>query len=269
MTNKRIAADPSKSRTFSDEEINAMFQVVKDNKSHLLMLTIFREIGLRISSMLHLKISMILNEFGDIRNVCKVPEKNQTIREFVVSNNLKSKIKDYIESLNLADHATSADLYLFYPSGRLSRRTMSDILKRIASQAGLQTTKIHAHCFRHTLVSKLIEAGNTIELVSKFMGHSNVKTTETHYFVSTASQLEQCMNNPFTEKFFRKRHSDEEQKLDNEIVSAKKQKLMEMIFVYNTIIANNAKNNNSAKDIQNELFEKLPKLGEILQELDD
>lgn len=99
--------------------------------------------------------------------------------------------------------------------------------------------------------------------------HQNVKTTETHYFVSTTTQLEQCMNNPFTEKYFRKRHADEEQKLDMEILATKKQKLMEMIFVYNTIIANNAKQNNSAKDVHKELFDKLPNLGEILQELED
>ena len=267
LENKRIAADASVPRAFTDEEVNAMFEVVKEDKAFTLILTIFREIGLRISSLLHLTFNDMFDENDEPRSLCKVKEKKQTIREFVTSKNLQQKLKQYVDSLNLLATDNKEHLYLFYPSGRASKKMISESFKRIAYEAGIQTN-VHPHAFRHTLVSKLIAEGNSIEIVSKFIGHSSSKMTEQHYYVPTIQQLTNNIKNPFMEDYHRKRHIEQSDELELQVLKKQKQLSRELLFVFNTIIATSAQHGLSAKDIQSQIFTKLPNLGNLLVELE-
>ena len=47
--------------------------------------------------------------------------------------------------------------------------------------AGIKDINVHPHAFRHTIVGALIDAGNSMDVVSKYMGHANVSTAADNY----------------------------------------------------------------------------------------
>ena len=83
----------------------------------------------------------------------------------------------------------------------LSSPGLGHALKSIANAAGVTEVIVHPHAFRHTIVGQLIDAGNLMEIVSKFMGHAYVSTTATSYWVPNVLELAEKMNNPFTGQF--------------------------------------------------------------------
>ena len=99
IPNQRVAADDLKRRTFTDEEMQAMFEVVQDDARWSLLLRLLREIGLRLSCLCHLKYKMLLDETHMPRHACRVPEKARTWRTFVTSTPMKQAINRYAETL--------------------------------------------------------------------------------------------------------------------------------------------------------------------------
>jgi integrase len=265
LTNLRVAADPELRRTFTEEEIASMYHVARDKPDMMLVLVLLREIGLRIAAILHLRICMLIDpETKTARKMCTVPEKAQTKRQFVTSLFLRQTINVYYQQLAFESH----DDYVFYPSNLTSRSKMARHLKDIAKEAHV-VAKVHPHAFRHTIVGNLMQADNPIGIVSKFMGHKSIKTTERHYFVSTAMQLHESMNNPFTQTYFKKRFAETDAKLDLEMQSAKKKKLYDLICTYHNVLGSNCKADKSAQDVKKDLMETFPNWQKLLQELQD
>lgn len=261
LTNHRVAANPQKNRTFTDEEIDRMYLLAQNQPDTLLILIFLREIGLRISAIMNLTVGMIydINTHCAL-HICNVPEKGCTYRQFITSDFLKNHIQKYICTQSFK----SSEDNLF----QITRSTLSQRLKKLACDAHVSTT-MHPHAFRHTIVGKLIENGNSLEVVSKFMGHASIKTTERHYFVSTVQQLHEQMNNPFTKTFHKRKLEKEEEKVDLDLLQMKKQKLSELIHIYNKIIATNCKEQKSAEDIKKQIFQTYPQLGSMLSDLMD
>lgn len=85
-------------------------------------------------------------------------------------------LHDYLES------RTDNNEYLFVserkPYGQLKRHAIEKIVRHISDRAYPQTgIKISPHIFRHTTISTALHNGMPLQLVSKMVGHSNVKTT--------------------------------------------------------------------------------------------
>ena len=72
--------------------------------------------------------------------------------------------------------------YYFFPGndGTLEtwKKKWSVILQPVYEKAGV---KYRSHAWRDTLVYKLLRAGISIEIISRLLGHSNVKVTWDHY----------------------------------------------------------------------------------------
>jgi integrase/recombinase XerC len=62
-----------------------------------------------------------------------------------------------------------------------ARRTMQRRLEDLSAKTGIH---VHAHRFRHTLISELIENGVSIEVTADVAGHSNLNTTRRYWFAS-------------------------------------------------------------------------------------
>lgn len=202
VNNICVRADPAKRRTFTDEEVKRMYLVAKDPCEELL-LVLLREVGLRSSALAHMRYASLLDENHQPRTMCKVLEKGRRMRAFETSATLRDKIAN--AATFLREHVDEANIHGCYvfnvrdpqkPSGSLW-----ETVKRIARDAGITDVVVHPHGFRHTLVSKLVHAGNSLDLVSKFIGHADTKTTSTYYFVPTPEELGRNMINPFSEKY--------------------------------------------------------------------
>ena len=93
--------------------------------------------------------------------------------------------------------------YLFPGRGEdigLSPSSISAIIKKIATKAGLKGKHIHANSLRHSFANILLETGNKPELVSKMLGHSSTITTEQYYLKESASEASKRMNIPWLDR---------------------------------------------------------------------
>jgi site-specific recombinase XerD len=270
ITNRREAADPDTRRTYTDEEVDRILVHAKDPRQELIV-TIFREVGLRVSAIGHLRYRMLMSEDGVPRDVCSVPEKGNTQRRFVTSPNLKKRIKVYIDYfrsvLPLGQYQDAYMMNLQDPTSPLSSNRIRGILTELATEAQIAGVHVHPHAFRHTIVGSLIEAGNSMEHVSRFMGHASVDTTSKHYWVATTKELHAQMNNPFMPDF----KSVEERKGDTdhslELQRQKVQTCLQIINTYNLITAKCVDEGLPAIEVQRMLFKSMPDLGSILNDI--
>ena len=199
IENKRELNDER--QPYTDEEIDAIFEACQNDPKWTLIITIFREIGLRVGAICNLKVSDVIDKFLLPKHEGQAVEKGNKIRKFIIGPNMKRKIVSYVSTYRPIIENSGIDLNEMYLFGleKQSRPSVNYIeqhLKIIARDAGL-TTSVYPHLFRHTLVKVLEDSGNTMNEISKFMGHSNVDTTQKWYSIRTITDIVENMKNPF------------------------------------------------------------------------
>lgn len=202
IENTRIPANSCVRRTFTDQEMDAMVSAAKD-PAEMLLVTLLREIGLRSSALAHLTYDMLFEHDHRPKTECRVPEKGKTLRCFVTSDFLRAKMSEL--SVFLRKMHPDLDLSKCYVLNLANLHkpcsTIDYTVRRLAKDANITGVKVHAHAFRHTLVGKLVKAGNSLEIVSKFLGHANVNTTSFFYWVPTAQEVQAQIINPFAPSY--------------------------------------------------------------------
>ena len=158
---------------------------------------ILREIGLRARAICRMKAGYIMNlKTFSAHHQCSVMEKQQKVRTFLTSTNLKAKIGRFIEENR---DNLSPDSYVFSNkkdfSKPLSETTLSARLKTWAEKANVKVN-VHPHVFRHTIVGELMKT-HPAHVVSAFMGHKSTQVTLDHYCLWTTKDLEEIMINPY------------------------------------------------------------------------
>jgi site-specific recombinase XerD len=270
VDNKREAADPDTRRTFTSDEIDRMLASTTDPRQ-LLIITRLREVGLRVSAIGHMKYNMLVDDNNVPRDICTIPEKKNTKRRFVTSFNLKKRIKAYVDYFRMRIPLdVYGDTYIMNPNNCRKPYCASSIrgmLHKISSKAGITGIHVHPHAFRHTIVGTLMKAGNSMEHVSKFMGHAQVDTTSKFYWVATTKELTEQMNNPFMPNY----KTEDERKLENndelQLQCQKTQTCMEIISTYNQIISKCIDEGSAVINVQKLLFQSMPNLGNILESI--
>jgi site-specific recombinase XerD len=184
-------------RHFYDDEVGKIMEYIKEDTKYTLIFTILREVGLRIGAVVTLQTKHFINHKGVYIDSCRKLEKGKKYRTFPVSDNLKEKIKSYLDE-NI-DIKNNIDSYLF-PSKigkHLSTDSVRNKLIRITEYLEIYGHHVHPHAFRHTIVNNLMAEGNKLENVSKFMGHSSISTTEQYYWTTELENILPTMNIPW------------------------------------------------------------------------
>lgn len=255
-------------RTFTNEEVAAMLEVARD-PAEVFMITILREIGLRACALGHLTYNMLLTECHTPRIECRVPEKGKKLRVFKTSENLQAKTKalsDFLRSIySDKDLCHSYPLNLANISKPMSIATVNNVVRRLAHNAGVYGPHVHTHSFRHTLVGTLVAAGNPIELVSKFMGHSGSGTTSYFYWKPTTDEVAAQMINPFSKAYYQERQERQEkitQQKQNIAVHVEKEKVQNCRLIIDTLLAE------CDPETKARMMQKLPNLHTMLETID-
>jgi integrase len=202
---RNVDCDDDVRRTLNAEEIDALLNVASSDARWNMVIILLREVAPRVSAIAHLRYSTLLDEIHAPRHTCRILEKGRKFRTFVTSSRLKAAIKRYSDELRQTGFfeiaGPNVDPYLLNtsdPTRPLCVSTINVNVKRLANLAGIQNVRVHPHMFRHTIVGELVDAGNSLETVSRFMGHANVDVTARHYWVPTASELYDKLANPWT-----------------------------------------------------------------------
>ncbi len=65
-----------------------------------------------------------------------------------------------------------------------SERSVGEVIKQLATKAGIDNKRVYTHLMRHTSATHMVEKGIDINLIQKLLGHSNVKTTNIYLHIS-------------------------------------------------------------------------------------
>lgn len=144
--------------------------------------------GLRASELCDLELSALDRDEATLR----VRGKGNKQRWVPVGAMAMDALVDYVEGLRLrlARRGADAAIFLNRRGGRLSRVGLWKILKRIASDAGLED-RVTPHVLRHSFATHLLQGGADLRVVQELLGHADVQTTQIYTHLDRQYLVEQ------------------------------------------------------------------------------
>ncbi|TGK82296.1 recombinase XerC [Leptospira noumeaensis] len=188
----RMKVENKLPEVLSAEETRAIFDALP-NRKHKMLLLISYSSGLRVSEVIHLKITDI--DFK--RNMVRVTQgKGKKDRYTVLASSLIEELMEYLKIREynlLLKHSYNemrSNPWLF-PGMRnrpLNIRTAETIFTNAARKAKIKK-KVTFHSLRHAFATHLLELGTDLRMIQTLLGHASVRTTQIYTKVAR-SRLE-------------------------------------------------------------------------------
>ena len=182
---RSVAEEPLAPRALERKEQLGLLRAVRKsgNLRDLAIVTMLLHTGMRVSELCNLRVYDI--SISTNSNMIAVREGKGTKRRNIPLNSTVIRVlKDYLQSFSsdgqttlITGPAPEKERFLFYGQKRMP---LTDRGVRYIIQKYAYIAKIHhvsPHVFRHTCAKNLIDAGQSIDRVSKILGHSNINTT--------------------------------------------------------------------------------------------
>ncbi|MFH1294813.1 MAG: tyrosine-type recombinase/integrase, partial [Candidatus Aenigmatarchaeota archaeon] len=157
-------------RFLTIEEVNAMFDVSKDNPRDNLLLRSYFYLGLRNAELKNLKIE----DVDLINRVVKVVQGKGKKDRYVPipTQDLIGRLRDWIAGRE------EGQLFEGLSNGRLSDRHIRRIVKDYARKAGIRkASEVHPHTLRHSYATFLQNRGVPLNMIQNILGHDRIETT--------------------------------------------------------------------------------------------
>ena len=174
--------------TLSEEEINSLITAIDLSKAegerNRAMLETMYSCGLRVSELIHLKISDLFFEEGFI----KIIGKGNKERFVPIHFRAQKYIILYMNEIRvhlLVVKGFEDTLFLNRRGKSLSRQMVFMILKELAIKINLQK-KISPHTFRHSFATHLLKNGADLRAIQQMLGHESITTTEVYVHLDTS-----------------------------------------------------------------------------------
>lgn len=145
------------------------------NLKHRCIIKLLYGSGLRLSELLHLKLTDIDSK-SMIIHIRK--SKGNKDRVVMLSNSLLDELRVYFIHYKPTDF-----LFEGQSGGMYSAKSVQVIVKNAASKAGINK-QVTPHTLRHSFATHLLEAGTDIRFIQQLLGHSSIKTTEIYTHIT-------------------------------------------------------------------------------------
>jgi len=140
--------------------------------------------GLRVSELVHLRMTNLFLEAGFI----KVVGKNDKERLVPIGGEAVKYLRMYLDHIRSKQERIKSGeenvVFLNNRGARLSRVMVFYIIKDLAVQAGI-SKNISPHTFRHSFATHLVEGGADLKAVQDMLGHESITTTEIYTHLDT------------------------------------------------------------------------------------
>lgn len=175
-------------KTLSEKEVSHLINTAAqsggaDSVRLVCLLEMLYATGLRVSELVGLPMSAI----GEDIQFLMVSGKGGRERMVPISESAQKAIKDYIavreQFIGPVDKGEQAQ-WLFpsrtSESGHLTRQRFAQLLKDLASKAGIESGKVSPHVLRHAFATHLLKNGADLRSVQKMLGHADIATTQVY-----------------------------------------------------------------------------------------
>lgn len=138
--------------------------------------------GLRVSELVGLPLAAI----GRDRRFLTVRGKGDKERMVPLSAPAAESLAAYLEHRQRFLPAGRASRWLFPSrggSGHLTRQRLTQLLKELARDAGIDPAGISPHVLRHAFASHLLNHGADLRSVQQMLGHADISTTQIYTHV--------------------------------------------------------------------------------------
>lgn len=181
----------------SVEEIEAMLNAIDrthpQGERNKTIIEVLYGCGLRVSELVHLKISQIKLKHGYL----VIIGKGNKERLVPLGQPVSDQIELYLNHVRSHQDIVSGfeDILFLNRRGRnLTRIMIFQIVSRLAKAAGIDR-KISPHTLRHSFATHLLEGGADLRAIQEMLGHASITTTEIythldqHYLHSVIRQF--------------------------------------------------------------------------------
>jgi site-specific recombinase XerD len=160
---------------YSDEEIRAVYDVVKDTPVVKSVFLLFLDSGIRLSELTSLSLANL-----DLTNRrLKVRGKGNKERLAYFSDFTAESINGYLKGTS-THHRPGSKVFLDNNGLPLTNRQIQVMLAKAGKQAGL-IRRLAPHKLRHTYATLALRNGGNLEYLRITLGHTDIKTTSEAY----------------------------------------------------------------------------------------
>ncbi|MBN1259272.1 MAG: tyrosine recombinase XerC [Anaerolineae bacterium] len=137
--------------------------------------------GVRVSELEGLDVRDVALSSGEMRVIGKGDKERMTL----LGQPAVSALRAYLTSgrPKLAGERPSLALFLNRFGGRLSVRSISEIVRRAGVAAGIEQT-VTPHLLRHTFATHMLDGGADLRVVQELLGHASLVTTQIYAHVT-------------------------------------------------------------------------------------
>jgi len=173
----------------SVEEIQKMFNVCT-NEKHRVILGLLYSCGLRVSELINLKWKDI-DRSRMIINV--IAGKGSKDRQIMLAPTLIPLLEKYYREYYSKVYVLNG----WKDELQYTQRSVLEVVKQLASKAGIDNKRVYTHLIRHCAFTHLAEQGTDIRLIQRIAGHANSKTTDLYLHLShnLISKINSPINN--------------------------------------------------------------------------
>ena len=195
-----IRNDNTDLHRISADELELIYQeACKSTRDELLYL-LLTTTGMRVGGLVGIKIEHVASVKGvdvTVKDTGRTIEKGNKWFSFCLNERVRHLIHEWISQKRPASDSP----YLFPGragcTGHMTTGGLRGIFHSLCKKAGLSGKHLHPHAIRHSFAHILLETGNSPDIVSKLMGHSNTSTTEHYYLKENAAEVASRANIPW------------------------------------------------------------------------
>ena len=189
-------------KILSEDEMRLILSYFESKTNYKLkaMLHILYGAGLRVSELVCLTKDSIIKDDETNRYILLINGKGNKERIVPLNNYAVESIEEFLKNQN---DKKKFSQYLF-PShskeGHITRQGFAKLLKEIAIDVGIPTSKISPHVIRHAFATHLLSHGADLLSIQKLLGHKDISTTQIYTHISNDKIKTLVKKNPNIKK---------------------------------------------------------------------
>jgi len=167
----------------TEEEIQRLFEVSKEDKRNHAILKVLYYTGLRRAEVVNLNV----NDINTKEEILYVYDgKGDTDGAVNIHPKAVESVVEYIK-VRQPRNPNDTALFLNQDGNRLGRQSIHRIVKKYASISGITTKRVYPHLFRITLATHMAEHGCSLEVIRRQLRHEGFEVLKVYIQMSPKS----------------------------------------------------------------------------------